>query len=64
MENDSNLIVKIIKGGPFVVKGDFKLDMPGKEKKHFSNKTLLCRCGLSTEKPFCDGSHIKSDFDK
>jgi CDGSH-type Zn-finger protein len=43
--------------GPFMVKGDVKLvDAEGKEyetKQQFA----LCRCGLSANKPFCNGAH-------
>jgi CDGSH-type Zn-finger protein len=24
---------------------------------------VMCRCGLSSNKPFCDGTHATIDFD-
>jgi CDGSH-type Zn-finger protein len=33
------------------------------EKLQTSDKYSLCRCGKSTKKPFCDGSHLKANFD-
>lgn len=64
MESGNNLNVKIIKGGPYVVTGNFQLDLTSGEVKACGDKTYLCRCGHSNNKPFCDGSHSKSDFDK
>lgn len=54
--------IKILDNGPLVVSGDIHLvDAEGNEyvKK---GKIFLCRCGLSMNKPFCDGSHRKGGF--
>jgi CDGSH-type Zn-finger protein len=48
--------------GPYIVKGGAKLvDAEGKE---FETKgtIALCRCGQSSTKPFCDGTHVKVSF--
>ena len=50
--------------GPYLVKGPIQLvdsdgnayDVGGKEL------VALCRCGGSTNKPFCDGTHSKLGF--
>nr|WP_188655900.1 CDGSH iron-sulfur domain-containing protein [Pontibacillus salipaludis] len=49
--------IKVRDNGPLFVTGDFTLkDATGKE---FTTKKgcSLCRCGLSSNKPFCDGAH-------
>lgn len=45
--------------GSLKVEGDFILvDAQGKEYGLQGRTTLgICRCGLSKNKPFCDGSH-------
>lgn len=54
--------IKIRDNGPYVVEGDFILtDASGNEVPIL--KKALCRCGGSTTKPFCDGTHSKIGFD-
>jgi CDGSH-type Zn-finger protein len=45
--------------GSIKVEGDFEIfDAEGKEYGLEGRTALgLCRCGLSKNKPFCDGSH-------
>ena len=54
--------IRIMKNGPYIIKGAFKmLDSDGNEI--VTDKTIsLCRCGLSKNHPFCDGSHTKKGF--
>jgi len=67
-ENDStksisleeNLIKKV--SGPICVKGGIKIEGADGIKYEERNRIALCRCGHSCNKPFCDGTHIKEQF--
>lgn len=49
--------------GPLLVRGDVELVTPDGDPIPRHRKTVaLCRCGLSSIKPFCDGSHRTSGF--
>lgn len=50
--------------GPFRVEGPIKLvDADGNEWDLTGKPAVsLCRCGGSTNKPFCDGTHSKIGF--
>jgi CDGSH-type Zn-finger protein len=49
--------------GSYLVSGSVHLtDVDGREVPH-PDQMALCRCGHSTNKPFCDGAHATSDFD-
>ncbi|HJU85808.1 MAG TPA: CDGSH iron-sulfur domain-containing protein [Gemmatimonadota bacterium] len=51
------------KHGPYHVKGDFRLVLSdGTELDVEGGETWLCRCGLSSMKPFCDSTHKKAGF--
>lgn len=54
--------IKILKNGPFLVKGDFKITNYDGTEIQTRNTASLCRCGLTKNKPFCDGSHVKGNF--
>ncbi|HEV8661387.1 MAG TPA: CDGSH iron-sulfur domain-containing protein [Thermoanaerobaculia bacterium] len=56
-----SITIKIAENGPYIVQGEFKLiDAQGQEVP--VQKPKLCRCGGSTTKPFCDGTHSKIGF--
>ena len=50
--------------GPYLVEGDCELYDAGGTRVDTTGKPkfALCRCGASTTKPFCDGSHSKIGF--
>jgi len=54
----SNVKIKLIQNGPVKIDGDVTIIHPdGKEEK--KNECSICRCGKSSNKPWCDGSHAK-----
>jgi CDGSH-type Zn-finger protein len=61
------ITIKVVKDGPLLISGEemagvtvvnaegTPLEVRGKNLK-------LCRCGASSNKPFCDGTHSKIGF--
>jgi CDGSH-type Zn-finger protein len=72
-----NAKIEITKDGPYLVSGGLPLDeqwivtnaegdsLEYKTGKRFPAQAqyALCRCGQSSNKPFCDGTHAKVQFD-
>lgn len=56
------LKVEIQAAGPLLISGDCLLRHPDGREELKSGKTALCRCGASSNKPYCDGSHNKIGF--
>jgi len=49
--------------GPLLVRGDIDLRADdGTPLAQHRRTFALCRCGLSSIKPFCDGSHKTAGF--
>ena len=74
----NQIAITVTEKGPYLVTGNPPLamqfimpDSEGEswyfqEGRHFSTEkepTALCRCGLSRSKPYCDGSHLKEEWD-
>lgn len=61
----SDTKITVNDNGPLKVEGEVNLldkngdQVPTREGAPF----FLCRCGASENKPFCDGSHKRADFD-
>ena len=54
--------VTISKNGPYLVKGDFSVEDADGNPVETKGTAVFCRCGSSSNKPFCDGSHKKVGF--
>jgi CDGSH-type Zn-finger protein len=56
-----SVTIRLKENGPLLVEGEYTLlDANGNEIPQV--KKALCRCGGSTIKPFCDGTHSKIGF--
>ena len=48
--------------GPLNLKGPFIVRNADGEIGFQGNRAALCRCGMSKNRPFCDGTHVKIGF--
>jgi CDGSH-type Zn-finger protein len=69
--------IKVLKDGPYLVSGEVPLfemiikcsngTTPSEwvmgRKLQTPKQYILCRCGKTKTKPFCDGTHYKTNFD-
>ena len=65
--SDERVVIKVRANGPYRVSGPVTvIDAEGNEydlEPHTKKGTIvLCRCGGSTTKRFCDGTHSESGF--
>ena len=58
------ITIRLRKNGPYVIDGEGVrvIDWNGVEYPVDRLPIALCRCGGSTRKPFCDGTHSKVGF--
>ena len=54
--------VTILKDGPILMNGKLSIKNSDGSTEEIDGNAALCRCGASTNKPYCDGSHGKVGF--
>jgi CDGSH-type Zn-finger protein len=61
----TDVTIRVSENGPYLVRGPITLtDSDGNPYDVAEGKTVaLCRCGGSTTKPFCDGTHSRKGFE-
>ncbi len=57
-----NVQIEMIDNGPLKVTGEISINFPNGTIEQKSKQVFLCRCGASSNKPYCDGSHRKIEF--
>jgi uncharacterized Fe-S cluster protein YjdI len=54
--------IQVRANGPLLVEGEIMVTDAKGNLERKSKKTAFCRCGASSNKPYCDGSHSKINF--
>lgn len=55
-------VITVRRNGPYIVNGTVELRDADGNTYEVKETIALCRCGASTKKPFCDGTHSKVGF--
>ena len=56
--------ITVRKNGNYMIEGPIQIvDPDGNPFTFGEGPVFLCRCGHSSNKPFCDGTHRKAEFD-
>jgi uncharacterized Fe-S cluster protein YjdI len=55
--------VEVVRNGPLLVYGNILVKDKEGNETHKNKVTAFCRCGQSSNKPYCDGSHIRVGFE-
>jgi len=61
-ETGGPLTIKIVEDGPLRISGNLTIRSGSGREAWQGTATALCRCGLSGNKPFCDGTHRKAGW--
>ena len=59
---DTQTKITALANGHLMVEGTISVTKVDGTNEVKENKSFLCRCGHSANKPFCDGSHKKNNF--
>ena len=60
MDREAKVSVQPMRNGPYIIRGNVRItDSEGNELDVQKDVIALCRCGNSSNKPFCDGTHAR-----
>ena len=62
IETKAESIVEAMPNGPLLVYGNITIKHSNGETEQKNKVTAFCRCGASSNKPYCDGTHTKNGF--
>lgn len=55
--------IEVRRNGPLICRGDIQVIDADGNLIDRSDDIALCRCGLSANKPYCDGTHKREGFE-
>ena len=60
--NEAESIMEAVPNGPLLVYGNITVKHASGNTEQKSKVTAFCRCGASSNKPYCDGTHTRINF--
>ena len=61
-ESANMLKVEVSVNGPYIIKSECLIVYGDGREESKTGTVVLCRCGTSQNKPYCDGNHRKIEF--
>jgi CDGSH-type Zn-finger protein len=58
--SEASNVVTVQRNGPNIVTGELAVVMSARVRE--MKTAVLCRCGQSSDRPFCDGTHVTIGF--
>ena len=55
-------VITVSPYGPLFVSGNLRMSLADGSEIKDATRMALCRCGASSNKPFCDNSHVGAEF--
>jgi len=62
-ESANMLKIEVTPNGPYIIKTECLVIHNNGQEEIKTGTVILCRCGASANKPYCDGSHGKIGFE-